>query len=33
VLRKDPRKVAPDTIKDIVVDSTYVSGERVWRSE
>jgi hypothetical protein len=30
VLRKDPRKVDPDTIKDIVVDSTYVGGERVW---
>ena len=32
VLRKDPRKVAPDTIKDIVIDATYVSGERVWQA-
>ena len=32
VLRKDPRKVAPDTIKDIVVDATYVGGERVWQA-
>ena len=29
VLDKDPRKVNPDTIKDIVIDSTYVSGKRV----
>ena len=33
VLRKDPRKVAPDTIKDIVVESTYVGGERVWQAQ
>jgi predicted amidohydrolase YtcJ len=32
VLRKDPRKVDPDSIKDIVVDSTYVGGERVWQA-
>jgi len=32
VLRHDPRKVDPDTIKDIVVDSTYVAGERVWQA-
>ena len=32
VLRQDPRKVNPDTIKDIVVDSTYVGGERVWQA-
>jgi predicted amidohydrolase YtcJ len=31
-LRKDPRKVAPDTIKDIVIDSTYIGGERVWQA-
>lgn len=33
VLRKDPRKVDPDAIKDIVVDATYVAGERVWQAE
>jgi predicted amidohydrolase YtcJ len=32
VLRKDPRRVDPDSIKDIVVDSTYVGGERVWHA-
>ena len=31
VLRKDPRKVPPDTIKDIVVDATYVGGKNVWQ--
>jgi predicted amidohydrolase YtcJ len=31
VLRKDPRKVSPDTIKDIVVDATYVAGQNVWQ--
>jgi predicted amidohydrolase YtcJ len=31
VLRKDPRKVSPDTIKDIVVDATYVGGKNVWQ--
>jgi predicted amidohydrolase YtcJ len=32
VLRKDPRKVPPDTIKDIIVDSTYVGGQNVWQA-
>jgi predicted amidohydrolase YtcJ len=32
VLRQDPRKVAPDSIKDIVVDATYMGGERVWQA-
>jgi hypothetical protein len=32
VLRKDPRKVAPDAIKDIVVDATYMGGQRVWQA-
>jgi predicted amidohydrolase YtcJ len=32
VLRKDPRKVSPDAIKDIVVDSTYLAGDRVWQA-
>jgi predicted amidohydrolase YtcJ len=32
VLRKDPRKVAPDTIKDIVIEATYLGGERVWQA-
>jgi len=32
VLRQDPRRVNPDTIKDIVVDSTYVDGECVWQA-
>jgi predicted amidohydrolase YtcJ len=32
VLRKDPRKVPPDTIKDIVVDAAYVGGEHVWQA-
>jgi predicted amidohydrolase YtcJ len=27
VLRADPRKVAPDAIKDIVVDSTWIGGQ------
>ena len=30
VLEKDPRKVQPDTIKDIAVEATYLSGERVY---
>ena len=30
VLEKDPRKVAPDTIKDIVVAATYLGGEKVF---
>ena len=29
VLRRGPRKVGPDSIKDIVVDCTYVGGVRV----
>jgi predicted amidohydrolase YtcJ len=33
VLRKDPRKVNPDSIKDIVVESTYLGGERVWQAQ
>lgn len=32
VLRKDPRKVPPDTIKDIVVDATYTGGKNVWQA-
>ena len=32
VLRKDPRKVSPETIKDIVVDATYMGGEKVWQA-
>jgi predicted amidohydrolase YtcJ len=32
VLRKDPRKVPPDNIKDIVVDATYVGGNNVWQA-
>ena len=32
VLRQDPRKVPPDTIKDIVVDATYVGGKNVWQA-
>jgi len=32
VLRKDPRRIDPDTIKDIVVDATYMGGERVWHA-
>ena len=32
VLRKDPRKVSPDTIKDIVVDATYIGGKNVWQA-
>jgi predicted amidohydrolase YtcJ len=32
VLRKDPRKVPPDNIKDIVVDGTYVGGKGVWQA-
>jgi predicted amidohydrolase YtcJ len=30
VLEKDPRKVAPDTIKDIVVKATYLGGQKVF---
>jgi predicted amidohydrolase YtcJ len=32
VLRKDPRKVEPETIKDIVVDATYIGGINVWQA-
>jgi predicted amidohydrolase YtcJ len=32
VLRKDPRTVAKDSIKDIVVEATYVGGENVWQA-
>jgi predicted amidohydrolase YtcJ len=32
VLRKDPRKVSPDTIKDIAVDATYIGGKNVWQA-
>ena len=32
VLRKDPRKVPPDTIKDIVVDATYIGGKNAWQA-
>ena len=32
VLRKDPRDVDPDTIKDIVVDATYIGGVNVWQA-
>jgi hypothetical protein len=30
VLEKDPRKVQPDSIKDIAVEATYLSGEKVY---
>src|SRR5215469_10060246 len=30
VLEKDPRKVSPDTIQDIVVEATYLGGEKVY---
>ena len=33
VLRQDPRKVDPDTIKDIVVDATYIGGVNVWQAQ
>jgi predicted amidohydrolase YtcJ len=32
VLRKDPRRVPPDTIKDIIVDATYVGGKNAWQA-
>ncbi|MCL1894736.1 MAG: amidohydrolase [Holophagaceae bacterium] len=32
VLRKDPRKVDPNTIKDIVIDATYIGGKNVWQA-
>ena len=30
VLERDPRKVPPDTIKDIVLEATYIGGEQVY---
>ena len=30
VLQKDPRKVQPNTIKDIVLEATYVGGDKVY---
>jgi predicted amidohydrolase YtcJ len=30
VLRADPRKAAPDAIKDIVIDATYIAGAAVF---
>src|SRR5262249_41527503 len=33
VLRRDPRKVDPNAIKDIVVETTYVGGQRVWQAK
>ena len=30
VLEKDPRTVPPDTIKDIVLEATYLGGEKVY---
>jgi hypothetical protein len=30
VLEKDPRKVPPDTIKDITIDATYLGGQKVF---
>ena len=30
VLQEDPRKVAPDTIKDIVIEATYLGGQKVY---
>jgi predicted amidohydrolase YtcJ len=32
VLRKDPRKVPPDNIKDIIVDATYIGGKNAWQA-
>jgi len=32
VLRKDPRKVPPGAIKDIVIDATYMGGRNVWQA-
>jgi predicted amidohydrolase YtcJ len=32
VLRKDPRKVPPDSIKDIIVDATYIGGKNAWQA-
>ncbi len=30
VLKKDPRQVPPDTIKDIVLEATYLGGQKVY---
>ncbi len=30
VLRADPRKVAPDKIKDVIIDSTWIAGQSVF---
>jgi len=30
VLEKDPRKASPDMIQDIVIEATYVGGEKVY---
>jgi predicted amidohydrolase YtcJ len=30
VFEKDPRKVPPDTIQDIVIEATYLGGEKVY---
>jgi predicted amidohydrolase YtcJ len=30
VLEKDPRKVPPDTIQDIVIEATYLGGQKVY---
>lgn len=32
VLRKDPRKVARDALKDIVVEATYIGEKKVWQA-
>jgi predicted amidohydrolase YtcJ len=32
VLEKDPRRVPPDTIQDIVIEATYLGGEKVYRA-
>ena len=31
-MRKDPRKASPESIEDIVVDATYMAGQRVWQA-
>jgi hypothetical protein len=30
ILEKDPRKVQPDSIQDIVIEATYRGGEKVY---
>ena len=32
VLRQDPRQVPPETIKDIIVDATYIGGVNAWQA-